>query len=68
MKLVDDVGVGDLRYFLPGLPHSIQGLVPDGCEFLPVRLILRRAMSKNGCGGNDGEDAFGAGLEPEGAP
>ena len=31
---VDDVGVGDLWYFPPGVPHSIQGLGPDGCEFL----------------------------------
>jgi oxalate decarboxylase len=33
---VDDVGVGDLWYFPPGIPHSIQGLGPDGCEFLLV--------------------------------
>src|ERR1700741_3809113 len=33
---VDDVGVGDLWYFPPGVPHSIQGLSPDGCEFLLV--------------------------------
>lgn len=31
---VDDIGVGDLWYFPPGIPHSIQGLGPDGCEFL----------------------------------
>lgn len=31
---VDDVNVGDLWYFPPGVPHSIQGLGPDGCEFL----------------------------------
>lgn len=31
---VDDVGVGDLWYFPSGVPHSIQGLGPDGCEFL----------------------------------
>lgn len=31
---VDDVGVGDLWYFPPGIPHSIQGLGDDGCEFL----------------------------------
>ncbi|AUQ27011.1 oxalate decarboxylase family bicupin [Dickeya zeae] len=31
---VDDLGVGDLWYFPPGVPHSIQGLGPDGCEFL----------------------------------
>lgn len=24
----------DLRYFPAGIPHSIQGLGPDGCEFL----------------------------------
>src|SRR5438445_10624501 len=33
---VDDVGVGDLWYFPAGVPHSIQGLNPDGCEFLLV--------------------------------
>lgn len=31
---VDDVGPGDLWYFPPGQPHSLQGLGPDGCEFL----------------------------------
>ena len=35
-NFVDDVGVGDLWYFPPGVPHSIQGLDPDGCEFLLV--------------------------------
>ena len=34
--VVDDVGVGDLWYFASGFPHSIQGLGPDGCEFLLV--------------------------------
>ena len=33
---VEDVGVGDLWYFPSGIPHSIQGLGPDGCEFLLV--------------------------------
>jgi oxalate decarboxylase len=33
---VDDIGVGDLWYFASGIPHSIQGLNPDGCEFLLV--------------------------------
>lgn len=32
---VDDLGVGDLWYFPPGLPHSIQALA-EGCEFLLV--------------------------------
>lgn len=31
---VDDVNEGDLWYFPPGIPHSIQGLADDGCEFL----------------------------------
>ncbi|WP_339110090.1 oxalate decarboxylase family bicupin [Thioclava sp. GXIMD4216] len=31
---IDDVSEGDLWYFPPGIPHSIQGLGPDGCEFL----------------------------------
>jgi oxalate decarboxylase len=31
---VDDVGKGDLWFFPPGIPHSIQGLEPDGTEFL----------------------------------
>ncbi|MGA6967398.1 MAG: cupin domain-containing protein, partial [Xanthobacteraceae bacterium] len=35
-NFVDDVGIGDLWYFPAGIPHSIQGLGPDGCEFLLV--------------------------------
>jgi oxalate decarboxylase len=35
-NFVDDVGVGGLWYFPAGIPHSIQGLGPDGCEFLLV--------------------------------
>ena len=33
---VNDVAAGDLWYFPAGIPHSIQGLGPDGCEFLLV--------------------------------
>jgi oxalate decarboxylase len=33
---VSDVGKGDLWIFPGGIPHSIQGLGPDGCEFLLV--------------------------------
>lgn len=33
---IDDVAEGDLWYFPAGFPHSIQGLGPDGCEFLLV--------------------------------
>ncbi len=33
---IDDVSQGDLWYFPAGFPHSIQGLGPDGCEFLLV--------------------------------
>jgi oxalate decarboxylase len=33
---IDDVSKGDLWYFPAGSPHSIQGLGPDGCEFLLV--------------------------------
>jgi oxalate decarboxylase len=33
-NFVDDVDEGDLWYFPPGIPHSIQGLEPGGCEFL----------------------------------
>lgn len=33
---VSDVGLGDLWLFPPGVPHSIQGLGPDGCQFLLV--------------------------------
>jgi oxalate decarboxylase len=32
----DDVSEGDLWYFAAGIPHSIQGLDGDGCEFLLV--------------------------------
>jgi oxalate decarboxylase len=35
-NFVEDVGVGDLWYFPSGFPHAIQGLGPDGCEFLLV--------------------------------
>ena len=35
-NFVDDVGEGDLWYFPAGIPHSIQGLGNDGCEFLLV--------------------------------
>jgi oxalate decarboxylase len=31
---VADVKEGDLWYFPAGLPHSLQGLDPDGCEFV----------------------------------
>ncbi len=33
---VRDVEAGDLWYFPAGLPHSLQGLGPDGCEFVIV--------------------------------
>ena len=33
---IDDISKGDLWYFPAGYPHSIQGLRPDGCEFLLV--------------------------------
>ena len=33
---IKDLAAGDLWYFPAGLPHSIQGLGPDGCEFLLV--------------------------------
>jgi oxalate decarboxylase len=33
---IDDVSRGDLWFFPAGYPHSIQGLGPDGCEFLLV--------------------------------
>lgn len=35
-SFVKDVGVDDLWFFPTGTPHSIQGLAPDGCEFLLV--------------------------------
>jgi oxalate decarboxylase len=33
---IGDVEQGDLWFFPAGFPHSIQGLGPDGCEFLLV--------------------------------
>jgi len=33
---IGDIGKGDLWYFPAGFPHSIQGLAPDGCEFILV--------------------------------
>jgi oxalate decarboxylase len=35
-SFVSDVGEGDLWIFPRGIPHSIQGLGPDGCQFLLV--------------------------------
>jgi len=35
-SFVADVSEGDLWYFPTGIPHSIQGLAPDGAEFLLV--------------------------------
>ncbi len=35
-SFVSDVKEGDLWYFPTGIPHSIQGLGPDGAEFLLV--------------------------------
>jgi oxalate decarboxylase len=35
-SFVADITEGDLWYFPTGIPHSIQGLKPDGCEFLLV--------------------------------
>ena len=35
-SFVEDVQRGDLWYFPSGIPHSIQGLAPEGCEFLLV--------------------------------
>ncbi|HKV23892.1 MAG TPA: cupin domain-containing protein [Candidatus Acidoferrum sp.] len=35
-SFVADVHEGDLWYFPTGIPHSIQGLAPDGAEFLLV--------------------------------
>lgn len=34
-NFIADIGKGDLWYFPPGIPHSIQGL-EEGCEFLLV--------------------------------
>ena len=33
---VNDVKAGNLWYFPTGIPHPLQGLEPDGCEFLLV--------------------------------
>jgi len=35
-SFVTDVTTNDLWFFPTGIPHSIQGLGPDGCEFLLV--------------------------------
>jgi oxalate decarboxylase len=35
-SFVADVGKNDLWFFPPGVPHSIQGLNPDGAEFMLV--------------------------------
>lgn len=33
---VQDIKEGDIWYFPAGFPHSLQGLGPDGCEFLII--------------------------------
>src|ERR1700723_230903 len=35
-SFVTDVKENELWFFPPGIPHSIQGLGPDGCEFMLV--------------------------------
>jgi oxalate decarboxylase len=35
-SFVNDLKEGDLWFFPSGYPHSIQGLGPDGCEFLLI--------------------------------
>ncbi|HEX5412751.1 MAG TPA: cupin domain-containing protein [Terriglobia bacterium] len=35
-SFVDDVRDGDIWFFPPGIPHSIQGLRPEGAKFLLV--------------------------------
>jgi oxalate decarboxylase len=35
-KFIADVKEGDLWFFPGGVPHSVQGLGPDGCEFVLV--------------------------------
>src|SRR6266403_6191322 len=35
-SFVADTNKNDLWFFPPGIPHSIQGLNPDGCEFMLV--------------------------------
>src|SRR5438046_7911714 len=35
-SFVADTSKNDLWFFPPGVPHSIQGLNPDGCEFMLV--------------------------------
>ena len=44
-NFVDDVGVGDLWYFPPGIPHSIQGLNPDGMR---ISAGVRRRRFRRG--------------------
>jgi hypothetical protein len=43
-NFIADVAAGNLWYFPAGIPRSIQGLGPDGCEGLRAsgRLILRK--------------------------
>lgn len=35
-NFIDDLQKGDLWYFPSGVPHSLQGLSPNGSEFLLV--------------------------------
>lgn len=61
-NFVDDVGVGDLGYFGSGIPHSIQGLGSDGCEFL---LVFDVAPSTKTTHGESNEERRRAGTSHE---
>ena len=44
-----DVKEGDLWYFPAGLPHSLQGLDPDGCEFVIALITVHHPNSTPCC-------------------
>lgn len=35
-NFIADIGPGDLWFFPAGIPHTLQGLAPNGCEFLLI--------------------------------
>jgi uncharacterized RmlC-like cupin family protein len=42
LSSVDDVEAGDLWYFPAGLPHSLQGLGPDGASSSPLTVLAKK--------------------------
>jgi oxalate decarboxylase len=60
-SFISDVKQGDLWLFPPGIPHSIQGLGPDGCRFL-FGIDIGLHSRRSGRIARVGVRVFGAGF------